>query len=267
MRPRPLSDPSLRFIGFHHAGGSAAGYHGLATRLPSTWDVLLLDLPGRGRRHAEPLARDMAAVVDVATRDVMEWTNVPCVLFGHSMGAIVAVEVAHRLTGIGAPPLWVGLSGRPDPDMVPRRRTLSTLDDDELLATLLNLGGTPQRIDEIPELRSLFLRVVRADLEAVDSYRPARPRQPLPCPVTVFGGLADPWAPPASLDGWAVETRAPLRRCLFGGGHFYFMESGFAELARAIRGEVGAVLADMAVAGPLDSVLAGTVAADRTGHP
>jgi hypothetical protein len=56
-RPRPQSNPSLRVIAFHHAGGSAAMYHPLSAALPADWELLILDLPGRGKRHAEDQPR------------------------------------------------------------------------------------------------------------------------------------------------------------------------------------------------------------------
>lgn len=243
LRPRRVDDPALRFICFHHAGGAAAGYFPFARRLPADWDVLLHDLPGRGGRHAERPRREMDEVVESAVRDVAPLTDVPYVLFGHSMGAIVAAETARRLSASFAPPVWVGVSGREAPaapDLGAAR--LAGLDDASLLATLLRLGGTPSRISEMPELRDAFLRVVRADLEAVGSYRPGPGRPALPCPVTAFGGLTDPWAPPAGLAGWRHETASYFRQHLFPGGHFYFADSAFAALARKAGTEIRAAL-------------------------
>jgi len=245
VRPRPVGDATLRFIAFHHAGGSAAGYHPLARELPPDWEVLLLDLPGRGRRYAEPPLRAMTAVVDEATRAVSPHADRPYVLFGHSMGAVVAVEVGRRLSTVGAAPLWVGVSGRAAPTTptppVPGLGRLGDLADAELLEVLLSLGGTPHRLLELPEMREQFLRVARADLQAVDSYRPAPDRSPLPCPLTVFSGLTDSWAPLDCLPAWQVETAHQLRQCFFPGGHFYFHGAAYPHLAREIRTEVTAV--------------------------
>lgn len=256
VRPRPAGDYPLRFIALHHAGGSAAGYHPLARELPADWEVLLLDLPGRGRRYAEAPHREMTGVVDEATRLIADQTGRPYVLFGHSMGAVVAVEVGRRLAVSHSAPAWVGVSGRAAPTapppvvpVVPGGR-LSELADDRLLAVLLSLGGTPRRLLEMPEMRAQFLRVARADLLAVDSYRAAPGRPPLPCPLTVFGGLTDPWAPLDHLPAWQAESRLPLRQCFFPGGHFYFQDDAFARLAREIRTEVRAALrGDAAPAG------------------
>lgn len=231
LRPRPVADPALRLMIFHHAGGSAAGYHGLSRELPPDWDVLLLDLPGRGRRHAEPLVKDMRALIEQAVCDVREWTDVPYALFGHSLGAIVAAEAGRELGRLGPAPRWVGVSGRAAPTQFGQpgraggsRRLLSLLDDERLLAELTPLGGIPAQLTGEPEILGRFLRTVRADMIAVDSYRPDPARDLLPCPVTAFGGLSDAWVPPATLEGWADETLGSFRLRLFPGGHFYFLE-------------------------------------------
>lgn len=246
LRPRAVDRPALRFIGFHHAGGSAAAYCPLARRLPPDWDIVLHDLPGHGRRRSEPADRRMVDVVARAAREVAEHTDVPYVLFGHSMGAIVAVETGRLLAACQRPPLWLGVSGRvaPAAQGLPLPR-LSRLDDASLFAALLRLGGIPEQLADIPELKDMFLRLVRRDLEAVDSYQPEPDRIPLPCPVTAFGGLADPSTPPETLTGWELETTAHFRQCFFPGGHFYFFAAEGADLAREIRIEVRAALSEV----------------------
>jgi surfactin synthase thioesterase subunit len=248
IRPRPVEDPAVRLVLLHHAGSSAMVYYPLVRLLPADWDVLLLDLPGRGSRHGEQPDREMTRVVDRVLADVAPLADGRYALFGHSMGAIVASEVARLLAGQGRPPVWVGVSGRCAPaSPVDHPARLVTLDDDSLLSTLVGLGGLPAVIGEVPELREQFLGIVRPDLEAVASYRPRVDRSPLPCPVTVFGGIDDPFAPLGSLPAWQEETVVPLRQCLFPGGHFYFADDAMPEFARQLRAELHAELGTQAV--------------------
>jgi surfactin synthase thioesterase subunit len=244
LQPRPVADPSFRLIGFHHAGGSAAAYYPMARELPDDWDLRLLDLPGRGKRHAETPSADMTRVVAGAVEDVAPWLDAPILLFGHSYGAIVAVEVARELESLGRGPLWVGVSGRIPPSLHQySRRHLAELDDDWLLQEMVELGGTPDRIGELPDLRERFLQTVRADLRAVDSYQPEPNRKPLSCPLTVFGGIYDSWAPTSWLGSWHYETTGVFRQRLFPGGHFYFMGKTFPAFTRELVKEVTGLLA------------------------
>lgn len=238
IRPRPQANPSLRVIAFHHAGGSAAMYHPMSAGMPADWELLLLDLPGRGKRHAEPLLTDVPALVARVAEDVRPWLDVPVALFGHSLGAILAAEVGRVCESLGAPPVWVGVSGRVAPALQAQTRRLNDLDDATVLAEVIALGGTPGRIGELPELRDRFLRIVRADLAVLDSYRPAPDRAALGFPVTAFAGSSDVWAPPAAMHPWERETRGEFHLRLYAGGHFFFLGPAFAGVTRDIVREI-----------------------------
>ncbi|MEV4518463.1 alpha/beta fold hydrolase [Dactylosporangium sp. NPDC049525] len=238
IRPRPLAAPAVRLIGFHHAGGSAAAYFPMSRHLLADWDVALLDLPGRGKRAADTPLTGMAAVVGRALADLEPLRDVPVALFGHSMGAIVAWEVARAWTAAGTPPLWVGLSGRQPPGWPAGRGGLHRLGDAALLAALADLGGVPDWLAENPAFRDRFLRLVRADLAAVDSYHPAGVQAPLDCPLTVYGGARDQWAPPAAMAAWSQRTTGPFTHHTFPGGHFYFAGAALPDLTSRLASDV-----------------------------
>ncbi|MFE5584774.1 thioesterase II family protein [Kitasatospora sp. NPDC056531] len=245
VRPRPIDRPALRLVVFHHAGGSAAAYFPMTRSLPADWDVLLLDLPGRGRRHSSPALEDMAGLVARAFEDVLPWaSSAPLALFGHSLGAVVAYETARSLEAGGVRPRWVGVSGRVAPGNRPPRLLPShELPDQELMAGLTAMGGMHHRIDELPEFRERFLRLVRSDLRAVAGYRPAPEPRPLAAPLTAFTATDDPWAPPESMAGWERVTRAAFRQRTFGGGHFHFLGAAFADFTEAVAEEIRHALA------------------------
>ncbi|MFN8075593.1 MAG: alpha/beta fold hydrolase [Kineosporiaceae bacterium] len=240
LRPRSPQRPPVRLIGVHHAGGSASAYHPLSRSLPPSWDLLLLDLPGRGRRAAQEPIGDMRGLVAQVAADVRPWLDgTPVALFGHSLGAVVALEVARTLEDEGTGPVWVGVSGRVAPTFQElARKRLHELDDDALLDVLVAMGGTPPEVRDMPELRERLLPTVRADLRAVDTYRPDPTRGPLSCALTAFGGTDDRWAPPAAMPAWRKETSGRFEQRLYPGGHFYFFGTAFPGFARHLQHEV-----------------------------
>jgi surfactin synthase thioesterase subunit len=253
VRPRPIDNPAIRLVVFHHAGGSAIAYYPLVHGIPVDWDLLLIDMPGRGRRHRSPALTDMESLADVATQDVLAWTTAPIALFGHSLGALVAVEVARRLQVRGLAPIWVGVSGRPWPghDVEDVEHDLqSTVSDEQLMRVLSAGGGIPDRIDEVPQFRDRFLQVVRSDLRAVESYRPDPAREPLDVPLAAFAGDSDHLAPPAAVAAWVRETRAGFQVRFFSGGHFYFLGPMFSSLTAALTQEIERVRQQMPLSGP-----------------
>jgi surfactin synthase thioesterase subunit len=238
VRPRPKVDPSLRLIVFHHAGGSAAMFHPMHTELPAGWELVIVDLPGRGKCYAEPPIQDMPALFERVVDDVRPWLDAPVALFGHSLGAILAAEVGRACEGMRSPLVWVGVSGRVAPTLQAQTRRLSALDDSSLLAEVIALGGTPERVGEIAELREHFLRIVRADIAVLESYQPAPGRAALCCPLTAFAGTDDVWAPPTTMRPWARETRSDFHLRMFEGGHFFFTGKSLAGFTREIVREI-----------------------------
>ncbi|AEV87031.1 S-acyl fatty acid synthase thioesterase, medium chain [Actinoplanes sp. SE50] len=243
VQPRRLADPELTLVVFHHAGGSAAGYHPLTRWLPASWDLLILDMPGRGKRVREPLPETPARFYDGLRRDLLSLPGTgPYALFGHSLGAVVAVEAAYALRERGMPPVWVGVCGRLPPGRSLRTPGLAAdMPDDRLLAALHALGGLPDGLDSVPAFQRRFLELLRHDLRILDAHRPDPARGPLAVPLTVFGSTDDPLTPVPELAGWAAVTTAPVRQRIFQGGHFPFRRDGFRELGAAITTEIRAL--------------------------
>ncbi|MFB8029011.1 MULTISPECIES: thioesterase II family protein [unclassified Streptomyces] len=252
IRARRVDHPELRLVVVPHAGGSGNVYYPMSRHLPPSWELLLLDLPGRGRRHTSPPLADMRAIVDRVTDDVLSVDDAtPVALFGHSLGAVIASETARSLEAEGTAPVWVGVSGRQAPMLQPANRLLDpSLSDVELARRLGRLGGLPDRLDELPEFRDRFLRLIRADLRALDSYRPDPRRRPLRCPLTVFASTEDVMAPPSGASAWSRETTAGFRQKVFDGGHFHFLGGTFPDFTETLATEIQHALGAVGAAVP-----------------
>lgn len=66
----------------------------------------------------------------------------------------------------------------------------------------------------------LFSNVLRADFETVQTYE-YQPGEPLPCPITVYGGLEDKHVATESYHAWGKQTSAGYKVRMFKGGHFF----------------------------------------------
>jgi surfactin synthase thioesterase subunit len=159
----------------------------------------------------------------------------PVALFGHSMGALVAFELAHALRDAGRPePIHLFASGCRPPFTPPLQLSLHDLPQPELIDALRRMNGTPAAVLAHVDLMSLLIPAIRADFEMIAHYRPAR-RPPLQCPLTVFGGDADPELPADTLLDWASATQGPFERVIFPGDHFFITANRLPILA-AISG-------------------------------
>ncbi|MCD0451732.1 alpha/beta fold hydrolase [Actinocorallia sp. API 0066] len=231
----PLPEAEVQLVCFPHAGGSASAYFPLARTLSPEVEVRAVQYPGRQERRFEPLIGDITELAD-RIHAVLDRRPVRrLAFFGHSMGAVVAFEVARRIERHGGPPLdALFVSGRRAPSHR-RPETISLRGDDEasVLAELLSLSGTDARILQDAELRELILPVVRGDYAAIEGYDYI-PGPPLNCPVTVLTGDADPLTTVDEARDWANHTRGGSELTVFPGGHF-FLDAHRPAVARLVE--------------------------------
>ncbi|MDX3641532.1 thioesterase II family protein [Streptomyces sp. MB09-02B] len=222
-RYRPAPEGAVRLLCLSHAGGSASAYHPMALALAPAADVLAAQYPGRQDRFAEPPSEDLRELAGRIVEAVTGDDDRPLALFGHSMGAVVAYEVALALQAAGRPPVRLFVSGRRAPSTHRAGPALHLGSDAELLRAVRRLGGTDGRVFDDEELVQLVLPALRGDYKALETYEP-RPDGRLTCPVTVLTGDADPVTPVADARAWSGHTEGPTELCVFPGGHFYLNE-------------------------------------------
>ncbi len=217
---------------FPYAGGSASYYAGWARHYRGQVELVPVQLPGRDARMAEPPPTAVGAVADEVAALIATAPTRP-LLFGHSMGAIIAFEVARRLQALGRPAAHLFVSGRPAPTITRPRSPVSSLPRAEFLRVLLDYGAVAAEILRHHELLDLLLPTMRADFAMIESYTCLDgPR--LTCPVLGWCGADDPDVAPAAMAGWADQTSAEFELRSRPGGHF-FLSDCVAEFAEAVH--------------------------------
>jgi medium-chain acyl-[acyl-carrier-protein] hydrolase len=230
-------DAPGRLFCFAHAGGGAAFFRPWCKALAPEIDVRPVQLPGREWRLDEPPYRRIEALVEPLCAALEPYLDRPYAFFGHSMGSMVAFEVARRLGAGGRPaPSCLMVSGRRAPRLAGDRRQLYRLPDNEFLVEVGRLGGLPREVLAEPELREMLLPALRADYEAVETYRPL-PGGRLRCPVVAYLGAADPEVDQVSVTGWGDETTGELTIRVFPGDHFY-LKGDRPDVLAAVRQDV-----------------------------
>jgi surfactin synthase thioesterase subunit len=239
---RPQAD--ARLFCFSYAGAGASVYRLWHSGLPAEIDVCAVQLPGRETRLAEPALTNMNTIVAALVAALRPELDRPFAFFGHSMGAVVACELAHALRAAGLPlPRQLIVSGRRAPQLDDDAAPLHPLPDAQFIAELnRRYGGIPAEVMKHQELLDLLLPCMRADLMALETHRaPVRP--PLPVPIAAFGGLDDARVPRGQLDAWREQTSATFRVRMFQGDHF-FLNARRTELLADLGVTLAALLTD-----------------------
>lgn len=213
-------DTRYWLVCFPHAGAGAAAYAPWARLLPPEIGLRVVQPPGREARLREPAFRDARSFAAALAPAVSALADLPVILFGHSVGAITAFELARELRRTGLPPpVHLYVSGRQAPHVGLAGRETWSLPFDALVAVLRDLGGTPATVLDDPELVAMFLPALRADLEMNECYQYLRD-DPLDAPITAFAAAKDQRAAPADVAGWELHTARDFTFAPVDGGHF-----------------------------------------------
>ncbi|RJT23981.1 SDR family NAD(P)-dependent oxidoreductase [Mesorhizobium waimense] len=236
-------EPSYRIICFPHGGGSVQSFRSWFNYLPEDIELVCLDLPGRGKRSGDAVIRRMDVLVSVVTDALCAYSDRPFVFFGHSMGALVAYEVARSLEVAGRPsPFHVVVSAHKSADVVADEPPMYKHTDDKLIDLVRTLGMVPtEALANEKLLADFILPPMRADFELAETYDRNLPT-PLKAAITAMGGVQDEMLNADDLDEWGRLTTSRFARVMFSGDHF-FTHSMTEEVVSTLLSEVEEVKA------------------------
>ncbi|MFF7977232.1 alpha/beta fold hydrolase [Streptomyces sp. NPDC007905] len=221
-RLNTTDDPRARVVCFPHAGGSANFYFQFARRFHDL-EVHGIQYPGRQDRRHEPFRDTIQELADEIARLMRDWNDLPLVLFGNSMGALVAFEVAHRLEAMGNAPLSLFACGRVGPMISPDEKTYLK-GKDAFLKEMALLGGMGHALLQDEEILDLVLPPMRADYRLAETYR-GSPEKRIAAPIHVHIGNTDPKVTEAKAAEWRFATTGAFTLDIHDGGHFFFTDN------------------------------------------
>lgn len=227
---RVLPAPAIRLVCLPHAGGAATFFQPWGALLPPGVELYAVRYPGRQDRLDERCFETMDGLADAVTAALEPLLDRPLALFGHSMGASVAYEVAVRLEARhGFVPARLLVSGRQAPHLA-ETEDYEGRTDDELVAEIRAFGNIDEGVLDLPAVRELILPALRADFRLLGAYRPQQPSK-IEAGIVGYVGLSDPGCPIGAARAWSELTLGGFELKVFPGGHFYLAEQQAALVA------------------------------------
>lgn len=234
------SPPAKLFI-FPHAGGSANYYVPFAKTFSSGVRCIAVQYPKR--RGGSDLSR-VTSIPDLAD-DIYrvlkpaELAGGRFALFGHSMGAMVAFEVALRFQSAAIPMAGLFVSACAAPGQMGLEYLQGS--DRELLNVVADLTGADRAFLANEDFAATLLPTLRS-VKAIAGYSCA-PGSVVSCPISAFAGVDDQIAPYDKMSPWSGFTTSNFAIRVFPGGHFY-LDDNLAALVGAV--ETGMSVPDVA---------------------
>ena len=224
----------LKVICLPYAGGNRYSYNKIRVYFKESIELIILELPGRGKRISEPLMHNLDTIIrDLFGQISPHLDNGPYFLYGHSMGGILGHELIHYLLArqLRIPSFFL-VTGCIAPQFREARKKLHRLTDLELKRALGKLGGFPKEILASKELMDYLLPVLKADITALEKFT-YEDKGRYPVPVMAIAGDSEEISN-VELESWGWETSADFQSTKFSGPHFFILDH-FDKLAAIIK--------------------------------
>jgi surfactin synthase thioesterase subunit len=215
------ADAAVTLVCLPFAGAGASFFRPWAALTGEAIEIVAPQLPGRDRRIDDQPHRDVPAAIEEVLPGLSAHLDPrrSLVLFGHSLGAVLAYELAYRLTSRSDDVAGLVVSGSPGP-WTPRERRATGLPDEEFLLRVREFAGYSHEALADREMRQLILPTLRADVEMHESYLP-RDDAPLPVPIISLRGREDHLVSSEQAGQWATATSKDFTLVEVPGGHMY----------------------------------------------
>lgn len=213
-------DASTRLICFPFSGGGANVYRPWVSRIHDT-EIVALSMPGRENRFAESARDNLDSMIREIAPLAVQLMDKPCVFYGHSMGALIAFELARSLqSNYGKIPLKLIVSAYRSPERPNPNTIMHVLDDEQFVAELHRYGGTAQEILDDEITMDFITPMLRADFKLHETHRLQRGVK-LDCPVSAFCATRDHLVNVDQMSGWSSYTTSSFSMRQIAGDHFY----------------------------------------------
>lgn len=219
---------------FPFAGGSRYSFNLYKRNLPENIELISLDYPGRGMRVQEPLIKNIYTLVDHMYEEIKGQLDGPYMIYGHSMGALIAFLVTHKiLENQREMPERLFITGCRSPLTWYKGKRLFDLPYEEFVEELKLMGGVPTQLLADKDSMGFFEPILRADFEVVSSFK-YKQKIPLEIPLSVIIGTDEEVSDEDAL-AWQRETRQPLEFQRLSGDHFFIFEQAQAVMKEMMK--------------------------------
>ena len=205
-----------------YAGGSASIYNGWMSKFGNLIDLRPIEYAGHASRFCEDFYTSIEAAAEDISEIIRKQQQGDYVIYGHSMGCLVALETAFALKRKGiVPPKAILVAGTRPLHLMHKDKPLGTLSKEDLMKEIVSLGQFEPEVLECEELYDMIAEIMYADVQMFSKYKRHYETGTLDIPILAMCGDSDPEAPAEDVKEWRKYTTGDFTFQSFSGGHFF----------------------------------------------
>ncbi|MBN1646468.1 MAG: thioesterase [Spirochaetales bacterium] len=222
----------ITIVLFSYAGSTSSFFHRWKSFFPENFNLLPVELAGRGKRIDEPFYTDFdQAVRDLSLKINPHVSSGSFALYGHSLGSWMAYECALYLEKrFRKNPMHLFLSGRMPPHKAGDEKRYSGVSDEEFIEDLKAIGGTPEEIIKSEDFRNFFFPIIKSDYLLLETYA-EKDIEPIDTDISFLFADGDKSLDRDAVREWGRYTSCNMTVHDFEGDHF-FIHQKVPEIAR-----------------------------------
>lgn len=220
-----VEEAGLRLFCFPYAGAGASLFSSWRSYLPDNVELYALQMPGRENRFSEQHCTDMQYLVDHLIEEMQAMSDLPFIIYGHSMGALIAYELTKQLSSKQLKlPSHLLVAGKMAPHFDDGLHQIHQLEDQQFISELHHrYGGLDDVINE-PELLELIIPILKSDIQLIEQYTP-EVNQLINVPISAIVGCQDQSVNKQGISAWRELSALDYSCDEVPGGHFFVKES------------------------------------------
>lgn len=214
----------MKLLLLPHAGGSAKSYCVMKRYFPENLELVPLDPDGKGLNIDESPCHDIPECISrIIEKNESLFKGEPYAVFGHSMGTLLAIELAHQLKIKNLnEPCHIFFSGRCVPDEYGAFPFYKESEDKEIISYFAENGLIPEKLISNPILLDMFGSILCRDVRMTEQYSITPEQCKMTCDISIMYGTDDPFIKNCDMNRWSRFTYGKCSIFEFKGDHFYY---------------------------------------------
>jgi medium-chain acyl-[acyl-carrier-protein] hydrolase len=210
----------VQLICFPFAGSGASLFYPWVNSLSSKFEVWAFQAPGHEELMDQELITDLEQMNKYILQKIIPILKPPFILFGHSLGAVLAYELTKELQTRNLIPETLIVSGRQPPHLKSKKASISHLNNEDFINAVFQLNGTPRELLSSHEFLQMAIPILRADFQLAENYQ-IQIQEKIQCPIKVLGSTLDQWIDAHEITQWSNATENSCEISIFEGDHFH----------------------------------------------